>query len=83
MQDKINAIVETIKELSEDRRIPRNIREKLDEVRRILLDSEDDLAVRIHKAVTELDSITEDPNLPIYARTQIWFLITLLESLQG
>ena len=75
--------VETIKklldEINDDRSVPRNIRTSVQEAKESLNDVSQDMEIRISNAISVLDSISNDQNLPIYTRTQIWNLVSMLE----
>jgi len=75
--------IETIKklldEINEDRSVPRNIRTSVQEAKDSLNDVSQDLEIRISNAISVLDGISNDPNLPIYTRTQIWNVVSMLE----
>jgi uncharacterized protein len=75
-------IVESLKELSEDSSVPRNIRRGAVSAREELSKARAALDVRVASAVYVLDDLANDPNLPTHGRTQIWSLISSLESLQ-
>lgn len=66
--------------IENDRSIPRNIRETASESKEIIQDTSLDEKVMIDKVVQILDEVSEDPNMPIHARTQIWNVVSLLEA---
>jgi uncharacterized protein len=67
--------------IEEDIRVPKNIRGKIGETIKYLQEGEDvTVDVRIDKALQELDDISTDPNIPSYIRTQLWSVISALES---
>lgn len=66
-----------------DRTVPRNIRNMIEETKKHLNNDKDDLAVRINSAVSILDEVSNDPNIPIYTRTQIWNVVSLLEVIHN
>ncbi|MBU0461926.1 MAG: UPF0147 family protein, partial [Nanoarchaeota archaeon] len=39
----------------------------------------EELSIRINKALSELDEISDDTNLQAYTRTQIWNIASMLE----
>ena len=75
-------IAELIKQVSEDKTVPRNIREKCLEAIKILKDEKDPVDIRINTVISYLDEMSNDPNIPMYSRTQIWNIVSLLESKQ-
>ena len=75
----LGTISSALKELSEDSTVPRNVKSKIEQVQKIL--SEDtDVSIRVHKALNELEEISNDTNMQPYTRTQIWNVISLLEK---
>jgi hypothetical protein len=77
--------VEVIKALSQiesDNTVPRNIRFKIRNACVALEESDKCVAIRIDKSLQELDEVSNDPNVPMYARAQIWDVVTRLESLE-
>lgn len=65
-------------EISEDRTVPRNIRNMAQEAKSGL-NSKQELAVRINSAISILDEVANDSNIPTYTRTQIWNIVSMLE----
>ncbi len=75
--DTINRLLD---EINEDRSVPKNIRTSIIEAKNHL-NSNADMAIRVNSAVSILDEISNDPNIPIYTRTQIWNIVSMLEIL--
>ncbi len=73
-------VVEFMKELSEDNTLPKNLKDKVNIVIDILND-EGDVSMKISKAMHELESIVDDRNLQAYSRTQLYNVISQLESI--
>jgi uncharacterized protein (UPF0147 family) len=81
MPDKdIKPIIEILEELKTDISVPRNVKEKIDNTI-VALKENNDIKLRINKALHELDDIADDTNLQPYTRTQIWNVVSLLEKL--
>jgi uncharacterized protein (UPF0147 family) len=82
MEDRLQNIVDALSELSGDNTVPRNIKAKVDEVIAILKNSSgDDINIKINKALSTLDEISDDTNIQAYTRTQIWNIASMLEML--
>ena len=82
--DEILAQVKSqIESLLNESNVPRNVKGALDEARKALDKKEDDYAVRASSATYKIDEISNDINLPPYARTVIWNMLSLLESVKG
>lgn len=75
-------IITLIQQVAEDKSVPRNIREKCLSSIDILKTEKDPVDIRINAVVSNLDEISNDPNIPMYTRTQIWNIVSLLESKQ-
>lgn len=71
---------ELLEEIKEDRTVPKNVRESIEQVQNSLSDENQDINVKLNNAISLLDEISNDQNIPMYARTQIWNIVSLLES---
>jgi hypothetical protein len=80
MSMDIKQISEMIEDLVNDNSIPKNIRRALSEAK-TRLDGNEEKTVKISAAIYVIESITEDINMPSHARTQIWAIMSALESL--
>lgn len=78
--EEINMILEALAELQSDSTLPRNIKIKLEMVCDILKDGAD-LPIKINKALDEFESISDDSNIQPYTRTQIWNIVSMLETI--
>ena len=82
MRYVVNMDVETINklldEINEDRTVPRNIRNMITEAKNGL-NNKQDIAVRINTAISILDEVANDSNIPTYTRTQVWNIVSMLE----
>ena len=77
----IQEIMEILTVIEEDNSVPRNVRVKIKWAMGMLEDPQGAaLNVTFDKILQELDNLSEDPNLPTYTRTQIWSLVSSLES---
>ena len=69
-----------IDEILHERGVPRNVRAKIEEAKHELEDESKEVGVRLATAVLIMDEISTDPNLPVYARTKIWNLVSMMEE---
>ena len=74
---KIKEIVSTLNELKEDSTVNKNIKERIEKIIAFL---EEDENLGVDKALLEIEEMMENNNLPPYTRTQIWNIVSLLES---
>lgn len=79
-QNQINDIVDFLNELLEDNTVPKNLKAKIEMIRSIL-ESKDDISIKVDRAVLELEEIQNDSNLQPYLRTQIWNVVSMLEGI--
>jgi len=77
---KVNEILELMDELLADQTIPRNIKKAVTEAK-MRLKNKGDLRVRVTGAIYLVQSVSDDINIPSHARTQLWALLSELESL--
>jgi uncharacterized protein (UPF0147 family) len=75
-------VIPLIQQIANDRTVPRNIRSKCEESIKILQNNKEDLAVRINTVISYMDEVSNDPNIPMYTRTQVWNIVSILESKQ-
>ncbi len=67
--------------LLNDTTIPKNIRKAINEAKE-RLEGDDEVIVKISAAIYLIESISDDINMPPHARTQIWALMSALESVK-
>lgn len=75
-------IIMLIKQVADDRTVPRNVRTKCEECVTILQNEKQELSIRIGTVITDLDEVSNDPNIPMYARTMVWNIVSALEALR-
>ena len=79
-QKPASDIIEFLTELQEDSTIPKNVKAKIGKVAALLADNQE-LKVRVNKALHMLDDISSDGNLEPFVRTQLWNVASMLEKL--
>ncbi len=79
----LSPILEQLDQLVEDTSVPRNIRRGAKDSKDRLSSSADAQDVRVAGALTILDDLANDPNIPLHGRTLIWSIISQLESMRG
>ena len=73
--------VEVLERIMSDDAVPRNIRRSAENVKTILLDVNINDAVKAASAISILDEISNDPNIPLHTRTLIWNVASQLETI--
>ncbi len=76
-------IINLMNDVMNERSVPKNVRSKIEESIKNLKDESKDPETRIGIVISTMDEISNDPNLPIYARTMIWNIVSRLESLRA
>ncbi|MBE6509738.1 MAG: UPF0147 family protein [Methanobrevibacter sp.] len=77
----IDEVCEILEYITNENSVPRNIREAANESNKLLKDDEKDQSVRISTVLGKLDEISNDPNIPVHARTLIWEVLSKLEAI--
>ena len=68
--------------IEQDASVPKNVRTKIKDILTSLQDQTGkSKEVKVDHALQQLSDIGEDPNLPSYTRTQIWNVVSALESI--
>ncbi len=82
-EEKLKMVIAALEEMSEDTSVPRNIRKEAAESKEKLLRADEPLDVRAASVVYKLDELANDPNIPMHGRTQIWNIMSTLETLSN
>ena len=77
----IDEVSEILEYIMENNTVPRNIREAPQESNNLLKEESQDQSVKVSTVLTKLDEISNDPNIPVHARTLIWEVLSKLESI--
>jgi len=71
-----------LEKIVNDSSIPRNIRRAAINSLNMLRDPSLTPGVKAANAVSILDEVTQDPNMPMHARTAIWNVIAVLSTVK-
>lgn len=81
-EERIKQALVVLGGVSEDTTTPRNIRRAAKNSMKVLQTAEYTPAVRASNAVSTLDEILQDPNMPPYTRVKLWNVMSLLEAIK-
>jgi len=81
-EERIKRALAVLAEVSEDTTTPRNIRRAAKDSMDALQTTEFTPAVRASNAISILDEILQDPNMPPYTRVKLWNVMSLLEAIK-
>ena len=79
---RIKQALAVLGEVSEDSTTPRNIRRAAKDAMNALQTGEYTLAVKASNAISLLDEILQDPNMPPYTREKLWNVMSLIEAIK-
>ena len=81
LKEKINQAITLLEEIMDDKSVPKNIRDAARKSKESLEEEGTEIGIRVDRVIQYMDEVSDDPNMPIYTRTQIWNIISILESL--
>ncbi len=81
-EEAFNRVNDILQHIMEDTSVPRNIRRAAEESKDILAKDSEEPTIRASTVISTLDEISNDPNIPIHARTLIWNVLSELESVR-
>ena len=77
--ENLSEVLEALDELRVDNTVPKNVKAKIEGIIGSLKDNQE-LSIRVNRALNELDEISDNNNIQSYTRTQLWNVVSLLES---
>ena len=77
--NSIYQVLESLEELQNDNTVPKNIKSKIGNIISTLNEN-NETSIKVNKALDEFDEIVSDINLEPHTRTQIWGVVSALES---
>ncbi len=81
-EERIKQATVVLGQVSEDTTTPRNIRRAARQSISALDLTEYTPAVRASNAISILDDILQDPNMPPYTRVKLWNVMSILEAIK-
>jgi len=81
-EERIKQALAVLGLVSEDNTTPRNIRRAAKDSMEALQTAEFTPAVRASNAISILDEILQDPNMPPYTRVKLWNVMSFLEAIK-
>jgi len=81
-EERIKQALSVLGAVSEDNTTPRNIRRAAKDSMDALQTKEYTPAVRASNAISMMDDILQDPNMPPYTRVKLWNVMSLLEAIK-
>ena len=78
----LNKAIVILLSISDNPSTPRNIRKLIKDSIDILIDESLSLGVRAANAISMLEDVSQDPNIPSFSRVTIWSAVSSLESIR-
>jgi uncharacterized protein (UPF0147 family) len=79
---RLNKAISSLNQIADSTTIPRNIRKLVKDSISMLQDEKQSIAIRAANAISLLDEIAQDPNMPSHARTTLWAAVSELEAIK-
>lgn len=80
--DTLNQAIKTLEEIASNPSTPRNIKKNITDLALELKKQDHSVSVRASNAISVLDDITQDPNMPSYVRVTLWQAVSALERIR-
>jgi uncharacterized protein (UPF0147 family) len=81
-KDALNEAIQTLEQVATNYSTPKIIKKSVTDLVNTLKSEEDSMSVRAANAISMLDDITQDPNMPSYVRVTLWQVVSKLESIR-
>ncbi len=78
--ESLEQATKLLEQIVSDRTVPRNIRTAAESVIQNLRSGADTVEIKLSSAIYVLDEVSNDPNIPMYTRTLVWNIVSLLEK---
>ena len=81
-KDALKEAIETLDQITTNSSAPKTIKKSITDLVTGLKSTEDSISVRAANAISVLDDITQDPNMPSYVRVTLWQAVSKLEGIR-
>lgn len=81
-KDKLKEAIQTLAEVAANPSTPKMIKKSITDLVNELKSDEYSKSVRAANAISVLDDITQDPNMPSYVRVTLWQAVSKLEGIR-
>ncbi len=81
-REALKGSIDTLNQIASNHATPKTIKKNISDLIIDMQSEEYSMSVRAANAISMLDDITQDPNMPSYVRTQLWQAVSKLESIR-
>ena len=78
----MESAIQTLNQLATSHSTPKNFKKTISDLIVELQTDEYSMSVRAANAISSLDDITQDPNVPSFVRPTLWQAVSVLESIR-
>lgn len=81
-QKAFELALQTLTQVAANPTTPKNIKKTITDLISNLKSAQDPVSIRAANAISQLDDITQDPNMPSYVRVTLWQAVSSLENIR-
>ena len=81
-KEAMKEALDTLNQIASNPSTPKTIKKNISDLVNDLESEEYSMSVRAANAISMLDDITQDPNMPSYVRVTLWQAVSKLESIR-
>ena len=81
-KESLDNAMQTLNQLVSSHSTPKNFKKTINDLMIDLKSEEYSVSVRAANAISSLDDITQNPNIPSFVRTSLWQVVSVLESIR-
>jgi len=81
-KNTLKEAIETLDQIIASSSTPKTIKKSITDLVTGLKSTEGSMSVRAANAISVLDDITQDPNMPSYVRVTLWQAVSKLEAIR-
>jgi len=80
--NELSQVIDMLQELQEDSSVSKNVKNKINIMQKELKNTKkEEQSLVVNKILSDLEELSSDVNLPMFVRTQIWSIVSILETL--
>lgn len=81
-KEALKEAINTLNQIASNPSTPKTIKKNISDLVADLQSEEYSMSVRAANAISSLDDITQDPNMPSYVRVTLWQAVSKLEGIR-
>ena len=81
-KESLDNAIQTLNQIVSSHSTPKNFKKTINDLIVDLKSEEYSMSVRAANAISSLDDITQNPNIPSFVRTSLWQAVSVLESIR-